>query len=69
MPCVLNGSNERAVELFLQGKIKFTQITDAIEYVVSKMHTINKPTMDDILQTDLWAREQVNNYINMGDKK
>ena len=31
MPTILNGANEAAVELFLDEKIKFLQISDIIE--------------------------------------
>ena len=57
MPAVLNASNEIAVEAFLQEKISFHQIPKIIHEVM-KMHiSINKPSLEHILEADLWARK------------
>lgn len=61
MPAVLNASNEVAVEMFLSNKIKFLEIPEIIHNVMTCHTTINNPTLDDILQSDKWAREMVNN--------
>ncbi len=57
MPTVLNGANEKAVELFLNDKIKFTQIGDMVEYALGKYKNIENPTIDDILRVDKEVRE------------
>ena len=61
MPADLNAANEQAVALFLEEKIEFLDIPRLIEKVCDR-HTADnktKPTLDDILQADQWAREQV----------
>lgn len=61
MPAVLNAANEQAVALFLEEKIEFLDIPRLIEKVCDRHTADNKtePTLDDILQADQWAREQV----------
>ncbi len=58
MPTVLNAANEKAVELFLHGKIGFLQIGDIIEKTLSEYKNINNPTIDDILRVDMEVRER-----------
>ena len=57
MPTVLNAANEMAVELFLNGKITFTQIGDLVENALSKYKNITNPTIDDILRVNQEVRE------------
>ena len=61
MPAVLNAANEQAVALFLEEKIEFLDIPRLIEKVCDRHTADNKtePTLDDILQADQWARDQV----------
>ncbi|SDY84299.1 1-deoxy-D-xylulose 5-phosphate reductoisomerase [Proteiniborus ethanoligenes] len=57
MPAVLNASNEVAVELFLNNKISFLKIPEIISNVMDLHRNILNPTLDDILESDNWARE------------
>lgn len=59
MPVVLNGANEMAVKLFLKGKIRFLQIAEIIEKVMMRHCIIMEPSLEDILNSDEWARETV----------
>lgn len=61
MPAVLNASNEVAVELFLSNKIGFLEIPNIIHNVMTRHILIKNPTLDDILESDKWAREVVIN--------
>ena len=56
MPCILNASNETAVQLFLEGKIRFTQIPKIIEKAMRQTAFIPKPAYDDYVATDKEAR-------------
>ena len=58
MPTVLNAANEKAVELFLGGKIGFLEIGDIIEKTLSEYKNIKNPTIDDILKVDMEVRER-----------
>lgn len=58
-PVVFNAANEAAVEEFLAGRIKFVNIVEIIENCLDR-HDV-KPTvcLDDVLETDAWARREV----------
>ena len=56
MPCILNAANEIAVELFLQNKIGFLQISSMVEQTMQKSVFIKNPTLEDYTQTDAEAR-------------
>ena len=57
MPTVLNGANEIAVSKFLNEKIRFGEIPELINNVMSKHNAVQNPSLDDILKADMWARE------------
>ncbi|MBL1178862.1 1-deoxy-D-xylulose-5-phosphate reductoisomerase [Pantanalinema sp. GBBB05] len=61
MPAVLNAANEQAVALFLDEKIQFLDIPRLIEQTCDRYHSQNRstPTLDDILEADRWARQEV----------
>ncbi len=58
-PAVLCAADEVAVNLFLEGRIKFTDIPALIDEVLSKHINVSLPSIEDILQADKWARGAV----------
>lgn len=56
VPAVLNAANEVAVELFLGGRIRFTDIPRLVERVLEK-HEPEAPALESILAADGWARD------------
>lgn len=56
MPAVLSAANEVAVENFLSGSIKFTQIPLIIDRVIKNHTIIERPGIDDIIEVDGWSR-------------
>lgn len=67
MPCILNAANEVAVNLFLQDKIGFLQMSSIVEQTMRKSVFIPTPTLDDYKQTDAEARiiaHEVSKTIN-----
>ncbi|QQR92167.1 MAG: 1-deoxy-D-xylulose-5-phosphate reductoisomerase [Candidatus Iainarchaeum archaeon] len=56
--CVLNASNDTAVEEFLQGKIEFLDIQHAIRRVMDQHKNIKHPELQDVLDADAWARKE-----------
>ena len=64
LPAVLNGANEIAVESFLGKRIKFTDLPIVISEVLSRHQSITSPTLDDVLEADRWARQEVNYLID-----
>ncbi|MBN2239337.1 MAG: 1-deoxy-D-xylulose-5-phosphate reductoisomerase [Dehalococcoidales bacterium] len=58
-PAALCAADEEAVELFLSGKIRFTDIPRLVEKVIDKHEPVDKASIDDIMAADEWARETV----------
>jgi 1-deoxy-D-xylulose-5-phosphate reductoisomerase len=56
-PAVLCAADEVAVKLFLTQQISFPDIAPLIEETLERHQGISKPTLDEILQADAWARE------------
>ncbi len=62
-PTAVNGANEQAVKLFLEGKIKFLQIAELVEKALDSAQNKKDFTLSDIFETDKLARECVLKYI------
>lgn len=56
MPCILNAANEIAVAAFLKDEIKFLDIQRLIEGSMEKATFIEKPTLEQYLETDKETR-------------
>lgn len=56
LPCVASGANEEAVKLFLQGKIKYTQIYDVIDYALQNV-TCQDVSLESLVYSDNLARK------------
>lgn len=63
-PCAVNSANEQAVALFLDGKIKFAEIGRCIGTVLQnfKCKANEHYTLNEVLETDLAAREAAREY-------
>lgn len=64
MPVVMNAANEVAVSLFLNEKIPFMGIMKLIEGVMNNHSVHSNPTVDDIIETDTWGREETMRLFN-----
>lgn len=63
MPVVLNAADEIAVEAFLVGKIKLTDIPKIIESVMAEHKVNKKPSLKKILEIDQWTRNRTRERI------
>ena len=61
---VLNISNDIAVNLFLSGKIKFTDIPLIIEKSIENHEQISSPTLDDIYNLMDWTNEYITKEVS-----
>ena len=57
MGAVLNAANEIAVEAFTAGKIRFGEICGVVELTIAEHRLTTRPTLDDLLGADRWARK------------
>ena len=58
-PAVLSSSDETAVDLFLRGRIGFNDIHRLVAVTLERHESISRPTLEDILSADEWARQAV----------
>ena len=59
LPTVFNSADEAAVDLFIKGKIRYNDITRLIAEAMEEIKNIPNPTVEQILETDKAARENV----------
>jgi 1-deoxy-D-xylulose-5-phosphate reductoisomerase len=58
MPAVLNAANEMAVTAFIDGRIRFPEISEMVARVMGRHAVVNKPGLAQILEADAWARQE-----------
>ncbi len=63
MPAILNAANEIAVNAFLEGMIKFTEVPLILQRVMEEHEVKPIKTIEDILRADQWARERAKAII------
>jgi len=63
MPTVMNAANEVAVEAFLSGKIKFTDIATSIEKTMDSHQPRRLANIEDVLEADRWGREKATEHL------
>ena len=59
MPTIFNAANERAVAMFLDGKIRFLEIPEIINMAMKAIKNENNPTVDQILEAEAAAYELI----------
>ena len=65
MPCILNAANEVAVDAFLNKQIGLIDIPDIIEGCMLNTSFIQKPEMDDYIETDKIVRIKAKEFISI----
>lgn len=63
MPCIINAANEIAVAAFLKNETGFSAMSDVIETCMQQIPYIEKPTLEDYLNTDKETRIFAQNFI------
>jgi len=63
MPAALNAANEIAVGEFLAGRIGFMDIPRIVEKVMAKHSIVARPSLENIMDADQWARELARFYV------
>ncbi|HIF32607.1 MAG TPA: 1-deoxy-D-xylulose-5-phosphate reductoisomerase [Planctomycetes bacterium] len=61
---VLNAANETAVAEFLAGRLAFHQIVPSCRGVLDQHNFDPQPTLDELIDIDRWAREEVLRWIS-----
>ncbi len=63
-PAMLNAANEVAVEAFLNGRIRFTEIASIIQEVLARQASVAVGCLADVLAADAQARELAAQWLN-----
>jgi len=63
MPCILNAANEVAVQAFLDGRLKFIQMPEIVEYTMNSSGFSENLTLELLEKSDSEARETASEYI------
>jgi len=67
-PAVLCAADEVAVDLFLSRRIGFVDIARLVEQVLERHRQVSRPSVEELMAADTWARETVLGLIR-GDNK
>ena len=59
---VLNAANEVAMDLFLKGKLLFTEIANLVQWVLEQHIPLKEYNLEELLAVDSWAREVSRQY-------
>jgi 1-deoxy-D-xylulose-5-phosphate reductoisomerase len=62
-PAVLAAADEIAVQHFLAGHIRFTDIARIVSDVLNAHKQLANPSLDEVLQADAWARSYTEDWV------
>lgn len=62
-PAALSGADDVAVEKFLSGRIGYLEIGPAIQEALEGHRSVEKPSLDQILEAGAWARQRVTEVV------
>lgn len=62
-PAVFNAANEEAVTAFHAGRIRFTDIVDTVDAVLSEHAGSSGLTLESVLEAETWARARANERL------
>jgi 1-deoxy-D-xylulose-5-phosphate reductoisomerase len=65
-PTILNAANEVAVHLFLEGRIKFLDITDIVERTLDKVSAPSLSSLAEVADIDAQARRVATRFASNG---
>lgn len=64
MPATMNAANEIAVDAFLKGCIRFTDIVEIIRSTMDAHNLKDVDTLEEALEADRWAREKAESFVS-----
>lgn len=68
MPAVMHGADKVAVDAFIDGKIKFTDIPKIVIKTMDAHEVIKDPNLAQLLKAEKWGQECVQRLIKKGGK-
>jgi 1-deoxy-D-xylulose-5-phosphate reductoisomerase len=67
-PAVLTGADEQAVALFLQGRLRLTEIAPLVEQTLSRHTVIANPSVETVIDACSWAQDEVLRLCQLSNK-
>jgi 1-deoxy-D-xylulose-5-phosphate reductoisomerase len=67
-PAALNAANEVCVQAFLDGRLDFAAIVDTVARVVDEHELRERPTLVEVLDTEVWARARAAQLTQEGPR-
>lgn len=64
MPCIMNRANETAVKMFLDGKIKFFEIPEKIQWAMENVSYSKEISIDIIFETERETDEKMSRIVS-----
>ncbi len=64
MPAAMNAANEISVDAFLNGGIRFIEISEVIRSTMDAYAHRDITCLDDALEADRWAREKAESVVH-----
>ncbi len=64
MPATMNAANEIAVDAFLNGGMRFTEIAEVIRHTMDAHTPKAVSSLEDALEADRWAREKAESLVH-----
>jgi 1-deoxy-D-xylulose-5-phosphate reductoisomerase len=62
----MSAANEIAVEAFLKGGLQFIEIIEVVKRVMEIHNPLPADTIEEILESDAWARRAAESIIKQG---
>lgn len=62
---IITGANDTLVELFIDGKIGFTDIERGMKYILNNVSVSKKPSLDDLIYAKNNAAKKIKEYFNI----
>ncbi len=63
LPAVMNAANEHANQAFQDGRVSFLEIEELVFGAVENAKHVEKPSLEQLMEADRWAREFVEKMI------
>ncbi len=63
LAAVLAAADEIAVQHFLAGHIRFTDIARIVSDALNSHNQLSNPSLDEVLQADAWARSYTEDWV------
>ncbi|MBF0253514.1 MAG: 1-deoxy-D-xylulose-5-phosphate reductoisomerase [Candidatus Omnitrophica bacterium] len=69
LPAVMAAADEAAVNAFLEGNLRFSQIAPVIEGMMRRHHVVEQPDLEQVLEAEAWASRETRGRIKVSSRQ